>query len=154
MIPVYEEKDVLGKPIDPDELAAYVRSSTIANTPEAVKQFFRDYARNNAPLTDDVIAVLGIFASDDGLLAKTHVVNDGSDRQCVFLVRPDGVALTHDGGVYRDTYRSMTIDEALNYFRENAETVFLNMSGRTWAEVREAQRQLDAMMPASWDGED
>lgn len=131
MIPVYESQETLsGKPIDD-----YAKSSTIATTSKTVRNYLKKYLQENK-CNDDVSQFLKSYANDLRLLPKTHVVRDGSYRNCVILVRPDGLVGTRSGGYY-EIKPEHTVQESLTYFSEHAEIIFLNMSAETWEEVNE-----------------
>ncbi len=99
MIPAYDEKRLatFGHRGDAVYLRNYVTQSTKASNPWTVCFYILRYLRRYT-CGQDVREFLCAYLFDWRLLSKTHVVSDGSYRSCCILVRPDGVAVSGDGG--------------------------------------------------------
>ena len=135
MIPAYDEKKAFQFGYDRDCLADHIKRTTKASNPYTVYCYIKDYLHRN-PCDDDVTSFLKAYVRDFRNLLKTHIVSDGSFRNCCILVRPDGLIVTHSGGYGEAHGWNYTWRDILPYFRENAERIFLNMTDETWEEQR------------------
>lgn len=117
----------------------YVEATTLATANYDIFEYIHNYLNQNKCCPDTVDLLQTVMANEK-LLSKTHVVNDGSYRNCVILVRPDGPVL------FAANHKSLNqkYDDWEQFYLDNAETLFLNMSERTWAEIDEWDRELNA----------
>lgn len=131
MIPAYQSdwEPCIGSKED------YILNTTRATTKGDVTACIEQYIRDN-DCSADVIDLLYDLLSRDSLLDKTHVVCDGSYRNCTILIRPDGVLKM---GPRDFDWKLFTLD----WYEDNADTLFLNMTDETWTEVNEWCSQLD-----------
>jgi hypothetical protein len=111
-----------------------------ANTPEKVKMYIEEYLEKNT-CSVDVYILLNEVLSNHNLLQRTQVCFDGSYRNCVILVRPDGWTYT---GYHTLPWNDIKSEvDILKFFDENAEIFFLNMTDETWADIEEWDRMMD-----------
>ena len=107
----------------------YQERTTIAKTSSEVFKYLKKYLKDNQ-CDSSVRSFIEGYMRNIKALAKTNVVSDGSFRNCVILIRPDGVMVTHGGN-----QRFGSTEEYVNHFAENAEIIFLNMTEETFNEV-------------------
>ena len=104
----------------------YQERTTIAKTSGEVFKYLKKYLKDNQ-CNSSVRSFIKSYMGNFNALSKTNVVSDGSFRNCVILIRPDGVMVTHGGD-----RRFESTEEYVTYFAENAEIIFLNMTEETW----------------------
>jgi len=148
LIPAYDWKSIHGDIQEPKR-SEYIKSSTMAVEPKGVRKYLKEYLKNNN-CTDEIKNFLKIYLNNIALLSKTQVVWDGSFRNCVIVIKPDFIMPTHDFGYYKIN-PNYTINELLNYFLNNSETIFLNMHTTTHAEDMEDWRLYDDLMQEEYD---
>jgi len=68
---------------------------------------------------------------------KVKLCNDGSYRNNVILIRPDGLHVTHG---------EFTL-ENFNDHMNNIETLWINITDKTWKEIDEEMKWMDDMYP-------
>jgi hypothetical protein len=134
LIPAYRDKDILGGPLTKEYVENYARRTTKASNPIAVFLYIKKYLRDNA-CTPEVQKFLRSYMVNVRLMLKTHVVHDGSYRNFVVLVRPDGARITDCGDLWKKRGYGVKVAEQLRYARDHAQIVFLNMTSETWKEV-------------------
>ncbi len=105
----------------------YIKETTLADSKDDVKEMIRNYIINN-DLTEDVERVLVDLYCNENLLRKTHIVYDGSYRNVVALVRPDGIRIQYNKGE----------DEWFKFAEDFAEIFFLNMDNVSWKEINDS----------------
>lgn len=125
------------------EKQEYIKRTTIADTSTEVRKFLKRYLKNNYCL-EETKRFIKLYLNNISLLNKTKIVHDGSYRNCVILIRPDTVYATHSGG-FSDFNKSYKIDDLLQYFLNNAETIFLNYTNITFEEDMKEWEELDQM---------
>lgn len=128
------------KPCSCKSLAVYAEGSTLAKGGKEVRDFINQYLSKNK-CSDDVRKFLQGYANNLAALNKTHVVCDGSFRNLVILVRPDGIVRT--GYFPTDIH---DVYEYLEFCIKNAETIFLNMTDETWKDVNAWMDYMDDLL--------
>lgn len=108
----------------------YVKNTVLSKCVEDVIKRITGYL-SESNCGKDVERFLRKILFTPEVLGKVQIVYDGSGRNVVFLVRPDGVSFTgSDGSAFGKTH-----EEKLLFYASEAETIFLNLDEETWAEV-------------------
>lgn len=121
-------------------LSEFVGQTTLASGPVAVEEALLTYTEQHRP-PEATVELIRTILTDRDLLAKTQVVSDRNWRNCVVLFTPSGYKITQGGIFLADG--SCDLEATLNYWRRNAETVFLYLSP---VEVPESERTLSESM--------
>lgn len=106
------------------DLLGYVRRTSVARTPEAVRTSISQYVERFDP-APEVREVLTAIADDPTLLGKTRIVTEGHWRNCVMLVTPSDAIATVGGVTFLDGKCDMKA--TLSYWRRNAEEIFIQL---------------------------
>lgn len=126
LIPEYDDQKEATK--------EYIKRSTKATGNKEVRKYLKNYIMQN-DCKEETENFIRMYLENIALLNKTKLVSDGSYRSCVILVRPDTLYVTHDGGLHKKTKNfDYTLNETLQYFLNNAEKIFLNVTDITLKE--------------------